>query len=77
MASHYCNCTNVPGVLTLLHSEKPKLHTILAFLSAIGLMFTIFCHHNFTSLNTHEHNVVLKEKLAKLIKINGELEFLP
>ena len=24
-------------VLTLLHSERPKLHTILAFLSAIGL----------------------------------------
>ena len=24
--------------LTELHSEKPKLHTILAFLSAIGLM---------------------------------------
>ena len=23
--------------LTLLHSEKPKLHTVLAFLSAIGL----------------------------------------
>ena len=25
--------------LTLLHSERPKLHTILAFLSAIGLKF--------------------------------------
>ena len=24
--------------LTLLHSERPKLYTILAFLSAIGLM---------------------------------------
>ena len=24
-------------LLTLLHSERPKLHTILAFLSAIGL----------------------------------------
>ena len=23
--------------LTLLHSDRPKLHTILAFLSAIGL----------------------------------------
>ena len=23
--------------LTLLHSERPKLHTILAFLSVIGL----------------------------------------
>ena len=26
-------------VLTLLHSKRPKLHTILAFLSAIGLKF--------------------------------------
>ena len=25
------------GVLTLLHSKRPKLHTILAFLSAVGL----------------------------------------
>ena len=25
--------------LTLLHSERPKLYTILAFLSAIGLKF--------------------------------------
>ena len=25
------------GSLTLLHSERPKLYTILAFLSAIGL----------------------------------------
>ena len=26
-----------PLSLTLLHSERPKMHTILAFLSAIGL----------------------------------------
>ena len=26
------------GYLTLLHSERPKLYTISAFLSAIGLM---------------------------------------
>ena len=25
--------------LTLLHSERPKLYTILAFLSAIGLIY--------------------------------------
>ena len=24
-------------ILTLLHSERPKLHTIFAFLSAVGL----------------------------------------
>ena len=27
----------LPCILTLLHSERPKLDTILAFLSAIGL----------------------------------------
>ena len=27
----------IPVWLTLLHSERPKLNTILAFLSAIGL----------------------------------------
>ena len=29
------------GVLTLLHSERPKLYAILAFLSAIGLNFRL------------------------------------
>ena len=28
--------------LTLLHSERPKLYTILAFLSAVGLNFHFF-----------------------------------
>ena len=28
--------------LTLLHTERPKLHTILAFLSAVGLMIAAF-----------------------------------
>ena len=28
--------------LTLLHSERPKLYGVLAYLSAIGLIFT-FC----------------------------------
>ena len=30
-------------ILTLLHSERPKLHTILAFLSAIGLKHDANC----------------------------------
>ena len=37
---------NSPGCLvgvTLLHSEEPKLYTILAFLSAIGLIWYIYC----------------------------------
>ena len=31
-----CRYRWVVMVLTLLHSERPKLHTVLAFLSAIG-----------------------------------------
>ena len=30
-------------VLTLLHSERPKLYAILAFLSAIGLKTRVLC----------------------------------
>ena len=30
--------------LTLLHSERPKLYTILAFLSAIGLKIKVTVH---------------------------------
>ena len=30
-------------LLTVLHSERPKLHTILAFLSAIGLKGAPVC----------------------------------
>ena len=29
----------IVGILTLWHSERPKLHTVLAFLSAIGVTF--------------------------------------
>ena len=32
-----------PLWLTLLRSERPKLHTILAFLSAIELKRTLYC----------------------------------
>ena len=31
--------------LTLLHSERPKLYTILAFLSAIGLKADYACFY--------------------------------
>ena len=34
-------CVLFDTVLTLLHSEKPKLHTILAFQSAIGIKVKI------------------------------------
>ena len=36
--SLYIHSYNFGKSLILLHSERPKLHTILAFLSAIGLM---------------------------------------
>ena len=32
-----CSRAEIFHILTLLHSERPKLHTILAYLSAIGL----------------------------------------
>ena len=35
---HFNDATCTKNYLTLLHSERPKLHTILAFLSAIELM---------------------------------------
>ena len=34
---HHIFTTNIENLLTLLHSERPKLRTILAFLSDIGL----------------------------------------
>ena len=38
------NRTNTGRLLTLLYSERPKLYTILAFLSAIGLRhLNYFC----------------------------------
>ena len=32
-----CSRAEFFHILTLLHSERPKLHTILAYLSAVGL----------------------------------------
>ena len=41
------------SALTLLHTERPKLHTILAFLSAVGLiMQQLFVTASFPSLGT-------------------------
>ena len=34
---------SVDFMLTLLHLEKPKLHGVLAFLSAIGLNWLFVC----------------------------------
>ena len=34
-----CKANHAANLLTLLHSERPKLYTILAFLSAIKLIF--------------------------------------
>ena len=33
--------------LTLLHSERPKLYTILAFLSAVGLTYNAALQNNY------------------------------
>ena len=40
----------VKGLLTLLHSERPKLYTILAFLSAVGLNFGAHIKSNVITL---------------------------
>ena len=69
--------------LTLLHSERPKLYTILAFLSAIRLKVFINIVHEKSSLNfTPKHlshilynniipvahfNILRMIKLSKLI----------
>ena len=55
MAS-YTNCLG-EATLTLLHSERPKLYTILAFLSAIGLKTAhdIFFQRNKTMMNNFVH----------------------
>ena len=36
---HFHQFLKNTGFVNLLHLERPKLHTILAFLSAIGLKF--------------------------------------
>ena len=43
--NNYLDC-NMCCRYNLLHSERPKLHTILAFLSAIGLkpLLCLLCH---------------------------------
>ena len=41
----YCGWQWIRLLLTLLHSERPKLYTILAFLSAIGLTLTLIATH--------------------------------
>ena len=42
------SCLEVyPFTVTLLHSERPKLHRVLAILSAIGLNDVGFDHTNF------------------------------
>ena len=41
--------------LTLLHSERPKLHTILAFLSAVGLKFAL----SIDAFRTFQYNDLL------------------
>ena len=37
--------------LALLHSERPKLHTILAFLSAVGLIIFFLKNEVFSAMH--------------------------
>ena len=56
------------NLLTLMHSERPKLHTILAFPSAIGLkkiehVTSLKKIEHVTALKKMEHVTALKKKL--------------
>ena len=52
-------------VLTLLHSERPKLYTVLVFLSAIGLNWNSVTYFSviFNSLTT-------KKQMTKFLSAN-------
>ena len=58
--------------LTLLHSERPKLHTILAFLSAIGLIPVLYSQ-------TVENILMFSLRLMDTLlgKVTVEFSFLP
>ena len=48
--------------LTLLHSERSKLHTSLAFMSAIGLSYSrIVTHYEQLHINYICHRTVLND----------------
>ena len=49
--------------LTLLHSERPKLYTILAFLSAIGLNFKV--EFNCQLINKAENKISCMQSKCK------------
>ena len=54
MDTKYVLYIGVRYSLTLLHSERPKLHTILAFLSAIGLK-----GHNYMEKSSNQNKKVI------------------
>ena len=60
-----------PFVLTLLLSERPKLHTILAFLSAVGLNQILY----FRKLSKCGENANFDDYLSKEIFILGSLNY--
>ena len=56
------NLSKIVLPLTQLHSERSKLYTFLAFLSAIGLKERVFLHGKtfFLSVNPSEQRVKIK-----------------
>ena len=49
---HISQIPNLKSHMILLHTERPKLHRVLAILSAIGLIFRKFgVYRNFASLS--------------------------
>ena len=72
MRSHNINCIELNrNFLTLLHSDSPKLHTILAFLSAIGLDLYLSRGLKIEWFSWHHNlHIIKREFLSQIIK-NG------
>ena len=65
MGIKWCENTDFLPSLTLLLSERPKLHTILAFLSAIGLKMLICL---FSCQLDLEMSFVTRDRVMSLIE---------
>ena len=64
-----------PQILTLLHSERPKLYVSLAFLSAIGIMYGIVILGSMPKRVMSE-SIFQKEYVTLLITIKIRVDFL-
>ena len=67
----------MPQHLTLLHSERPKLHTILVFLSAVGSELIHLAYFGITAAIAPEfhmeHNGKQTFRSVKIVMIENSL----